>query len=378
MIEIKEVLTKKDIKLFAKYPLKLYKDCPYYVPSLLGDEINMFNPKVNFNLKDNLMKAFLCYKDGELVGRIAGMINNVENAKGEEKFVRFSRFECIDDIEVFKALFGAVEKFGKENGVDTIHGPWGFTDQDREGMLTFGFNERSTYATCYSYPYFCENMVKLGFEDESKWVEKRFVIKNYDRIETIAEKLKAKYKLKEIAEDMSVKQILANYGDKFFDVLNEAYGHLDGYIPLEGKSRDALLSQFATIVNTRYISFLIDEDDDIAAFGVVLPSIAEALVKNRGKLFPTGFISVLKSIKKPKELEMALIGVAKKYVNTGVNAITISRIMHNVVEDGIENIESNPMLETNLNILAQWKFTDSEIVKKRQTYKKKIGSLIAE
>ncbi len=380
MIEIVEVKTKKQIKLFATYPLKLYKDCPYYVPVLRADEIDAFNEKKNFNLKDNIVKAFLCYKDGELVGRVAGLINKIDNKLTGKKFIRFSRFECIDDLEVFKALLGAVEKFGKDNGMEIIHGPWGFTDQDREGMLTYGFDKRSTYATNYYYPYFCENMVKLGFEDESKWIEKSFTIPSepYEKVTRVAEKLKAKLKVREIADTMSVKEILANYGDKFFETLNEAYGKLDGYVPLEGKARDTLLNQFATIVNTRYISFLIDENEEVAALGVVLPSICNALIKHKGRLFPTGFISVLNSIRKPNELEMALIAVKDKYLNTGINSIVITRIMNNVIEDGIEHIESNPMLETNLNIQAQWKFADSEIVKKRQTYKKKIGSLIAE
>ncbi len=378
MLEIVEVKTKKQIKTFATYPLKLYKGCPYYVPSLLSDEINTFNPKKNFSLKDNLIKGFLCYKDGELVGRIAGLINKIDNELTGKKWIRFSRFECIDDIEVFKALLGAVEKFGKENGMELIHGPWGFTDQDREGMLTYGFDKRSTYATNYYYPYFAKRMVELGFEDESKWVEKSFTVPKepYDKVTRIADKLKQKLKLVDIADTMSVKEILAKYGDKFFDTLNESYGKLDGYVPVEGKARDNILSQFATIVNTRYISFLVDKNDDVAAFGVVLPSICEPLIKHKGRLFPTGFIGVLQSIRKPSELEMALIGVKNKYLNTGINSIVITRIMNNVIADGIEHIESNPMLETNLNIQAQWKFAESEIIKRRQTYKKEIGSLI--
>ena len=144
MIEIREVLTRKDLRLFSKFPVKLYKDCPYYVPSLRRDELSTFNPKKNFNLKDNECKGFLCYKDGKLVGRIAGLINHKHNAISGTKYIRFSRLECIDDIEVFRALMGAVEKFGKERGVEYVHGPWGFNDTDREGMLTFGFNERST------------------------------------------------------------------------------------------------------------------------------------------------------------------------------------------------------------------------------------------
>ncbi len=378
MIELKEVKTPKDVKAFANYPLELYKDCPYYVPSLRSDEVDTFNPKKNFNLDKNEIKAYLAYKDGEVVGRIAGLINTVDNQLTGKKLIRFSRFECIDDIEVFKALLGAVEKFGKERGMEIIHGPWGFNDTDREGMLTYGFNERSTYATNYYYPYFHQNMEKLGFEDESKWVERRFVIPSepYERVTKLAEKLKNKYKLLDLADEWSVREILSKYGDKLFDTLNEAYGHLDGYVPIVGKARKNVLSQFATIVNTRYISFLVDENDDVAAFGIVLPSICDPLIKHRGKLFPTGFIGVLNAIKKPKELEMALIGVKAKYKNTGINAIVITRIMNNVINDGIEKIESNPMLETNLAIQQQWKFAESEIVKKRQTYKKQIGEFI--
>ncbi len=380
MIEIKEVLTKKDLKLFAEYPVKLYKDCPYYVPSLRSDEINTFNPKKNFSLAHNECKGFLCYKDGELVGRIAGLINHRYNEISGKKYIRFSRIECIDDIEVFKALLGAVEKFGKEKGMEIIHGPWGFNDTDREGMLTFGFDVRSTYATNYYYPYFHQRLEELGFEDESKWVEFKFNIPDkYDeRMDRLAEKIQAKYGLRDVAQTMSVKSILNKYGDKFFETMTEAYGDLDGYVPIEGEERQNVLNQFATIVNTRYISFLIDKNDDVAGFGIVLPSIANPLIKTRGKLFPTGFIGVLKSISSPKELEMALIGIKRSYRNTGINSIIISHIINNIIDDGIELIESNPMLERNNNIQNQWKFVGNEISKKRQTYQKPIGSLIQE
>lgn len=380
VIEIKEVTTKKDLKLFAEYPVILYKDCPYYVPSLRSDEISTFNPKKNFSLKTSEIKGFLCYKDGELVGRIAGLINHKRNELVGEKYIRFSRFECVDDIEVFKALLGAVEKFGKEFGMEYIHGPWGFNDTDREGMLTYGFDVRSTYATNYSYPYFYKRMEELGFEDESKWVEFKFKVpeKPDERILALGQKVKEKYKLVDVAEKLSVRQIISKYGDKIFDTINEAYGHLDGYVPVEGDAIKTVLDQFAMIINTRYISVLVDEEDEVVGFGLVFPSIAEPLVKHRGRLFPTGFIGVLKSINAPKQLEMALIGIRHKYKNTGINSAIISRIMSNIIEDGIELIESNPMLEHNKNIQNQWKFVDSEIWKKRQTYKKKIGSLLNE
>ena len=304
MLEIREVKTKRDLKLFATYPLKLYKDCPYYVPSLRSDEMNTFNPKKNFSLEKNYAKGFLCFKDGELVGRIAGIINYEDNKITNQKMIRFSRFECIDDIEVFKALLGAVEKMGNENGMDLIHGPWGFNDTDREGMLTFGFDKRSTYATNYYYPYFASRMVELGFEDESKWIEKRFTVPSepYERVTRLAERLKSRLNVVEVAETMSVKKIVKLYGDSLFETLNQAYSHLDGYVPVDGKDKENVLSQFATVVNPRYISVLVDKDQRVVAFGIVLPSICDSLIKHKGKLFPTGFISVLNSIKNPKEL----------------------------------------------------------------------------
>ena len=374
MIEIKEVKNKKDLKKFAKYPVELYKDCPYYVPSLYGDELATFNPKKNFNLKGNECKGFLCYKDGKLVGRIAGLINRKDNELTGKKYIRFSRLDCIDDKEVFQALMNAVEKFGKDYGMDTIHGPWGFNDTDREGMLTYGFDKRSTYATNYYYPYFAERMREMGFNDESKWVEKSFTVPDepYERIISICEKLKKRLNVFEALDKYSIKQVVKLYGKEFFETMNDAYGQLDGYVPIEGGAQKNVLKQFATIINPRYSSILIDGNGKIAAFGIVLPSIADALIKSRGRLFPTGFIGVLKSIKHPKELEMALIGVKSEYKNTGINSILIARIMNNIIEDKIERVESNVMLETNYNIQNQWKFAEGEIIKRRQTYVKEI------
>ncbi|MBR1983561.1 MAG: hypothetical protein IKA12_02610 [Clostridia bacterium] len=374
MIQIVEVKTKKQIKDFATFPLKHYQDCPYYVPCLLSDEINIFNPKKNFRLDKNVLKGFLAYKDGVLVGRIAGLINTEHNKMTGENYIRFSRFDAIDDLEVFSALIKAVEDFGRSYGMKYIHGPWGFTDQDREGLLTYGFNERSTYSTEYSYEYYHKNLEKLGFCDQSKWVEYKFSIPDepYDRITSIAQKLKERHNLTEVFDHYNLKTIVKKYGHKLFDLINEVYGDLDGYVPVEGKAVDNVLSQFATIVNTKYVSILVDENDEIMAFGVVLPSIADALIKNRGKLFPFGFIRLLKAIKRPKQLEMALIGVKKEHQNTGINSIVISRIMNNVVKDGIQLIESNPMLESNYNIQQQWKFAESTVHKKRQTYIKEI------
>lgn len=379
MIEIREVKSRKEKKLFATFPLKLYKGCPYYVPSIRDDEMNTFNPKKNFNLEHSVSKGFLAYKDGKLVGRIAGIINKSYNDRMGKKYIRFSRFECVDDIDVFKSLLGAVENFGKENGMEIIHGPWGFNDTDREGMLTYGFDKRSTYATNYYYEYFHNNMEKLGFSDESKWLERKFVVPDvpYEKIEKLAERVKQKYNLVDVAETLTIRQMMKRYGKKIFDTINESYGNLDGYIPVEGKVLESVVEQFGMIANRKFVSVLVNEKDEVAGFGIVLPSICKPLVRHKGRLFPIGFLGVLKSIKKPHELEMALIGIRKEYRNSGINAIIIAKMQKNIISSGIKLIESNPMLESNYDIQHQWKFSENDVIKKRQTYQKEIGSLIS-
>ncbi len=372
MVQIVEVKTKKQMKDFVKFPLKLYKGCPYYVPSMWSDEINIMNPKKNFNLAKCDAKCFLAYKDGKIAGRVAAIIHNEANKIWNTKNVRFSRFDAIDDSEVFDALLSAVAEYGKSRGMEKISGPWGFNDSDREGMLYEGFDRRATYATNYCYPYYVENMRKLGWADESKWVEKDFTIPNqpFDRLIRLSEKLKQRLKVREVVETMPLKKILKRYADSFFETYSEAYSSLDGYVPFTGEEKKNMLKSFATIINPRYFSLLVNENDEVVAAAVVLPSIAEALKKGGGKLFPFYFIDVLKSIKKPQELEMAIIAIKKEYKNSGVHAIMMNRISKNVIDDKIDGIESNPMLETNFDIQRNWNFTESEVVKRRQTFAK--------
>lgn len=368
MVDIIEVKTKKQMKAFATYPLKLYKDCPYYVPSLRSDEMNTLNPKKNFNLAKADCKCYLAYKDGELVGRIAAIVHNAANEIWHRKEVRFSRFDATNDLEVFEALLNAVADYGKSRGMDTIHGPWGFNDTDREGMLTYGFDKRSTYATNYFYPYFAENMRKLGWADESKWLERDFVIPKepYEKLERISAKLKNRLNVTELADKMTVKKILSIYKEEFFYTYNESYGMLDCYVPMEGKEKENVLKQFATIINPDYLSFLVDDKGHVAAFAVVLPSIAEPLKKHKGRIS----LDILRAIKHPKDLEMALIGIRKEYKNSGIHAIMMSRIANNIIKNGIEHMESNPMLENNFDMQQTWKFAENTVVKKRQTFVK--------
>lgn len=375
MIKVIEVRTRGQMKEFARFSEKFYRGCPYYVPSLYADEINVMNPRKNPSLVDCEIRCYLAEKDGKIVGRIAGIIQRKHNEISGEKYIRFSRFDCIDDLEVARALIGAVEEFGRERGMQFIHGPWGFNDMDREGMLTDGFDRRSTYATNYNYPYYEKLIKELGFEDESEWVEYSFGMppKRSEKLEHIAEFTIRKLGLTEKADSFPMKKLISMYGRKALAMVNQAYAALDCYVPVEGAQMDDVLDQFATIVNTRYFSLLTDKNDDVVAMGVLIPSICDVLIDSRGHMTPKAILKLLKAISRPKELEMALVAVRPDYQKKGVNAIMMARIIKNIIADGIEKVESNPELVSNIDVQAQWAVLEREIVKRRKCFMKKIN-----
>ncbi len=373
MVKIIEATTKKQMTQFAKFPIKLYENCDFYVPCFVSDEKNIKNPKKNYAAEGCEVKCFLAYKNGELVGRVAGIIVEESNKKFNEKKIRFSRFDFIDDEEVCSALLKAVEDFGRERGMEFLHGPWGFNDTDREGMLTVGFDSPSTYATNYNYDYYPEFMNNLGYEKESEWVEYRFTPSTLDpRVYKAAEFVKRKYGFVELTEKYPLKKIIRDYGDKFFDCYNESYKELDCYVELKGDVKKNVIKQFASVINRKYFSCLLDpKTDKVAAFGVAIPAIGRAIKRHKGILLKSLF-SLMREISKPTGLELTLIGVAPEYRSTGINSMIITKIHKNIMKNHISDVVCNPMLVDNAGILAQWKWVSHEEIKRRQTYIKPI------
>ena len=374
MVKIVEAVTSAQMRAFARYPLELYKDCDYYVPCFTSDEKNIKNPKKNYAAEGCEVKCYLAEKNGRIVGRIAGVIVAESNRKFGEKKIRFSRFDFNGDEDVAEALLSKVVEYGKKLGMTVIHGPWGFNDTDREGMLTSGFDRPATYATNYNYEYYADVVRKLGFKKESEWVEFAIYPGTLDpKIYKAADFVQKRYGFVELNDKYPIKRIIREYGDLFFDCYNEAYKDLDCYVELKGKVKQNVIAQFATVINQDYFSCILDpKTGKIAAFGVVIPAIGKIIKKHNGNLLASA-IPLLKAKKKPDALELTLIGVAPEYRNSGVNAMIITRIHRNIMKNGIKNVVCNPMLTTNAGILTQWKWVEHEEIKRRATFEKEIS-----
>ncbi|MBQ3221889.1 MAG: GNAT family N-acetyltransferase [Clostridia bacterium] len=377
MITVTEVRTKKQWKDFAVFPIRLYKDCPYYVPAFIADDKNISNPKKNPPAKNCDIKAFLAYKDGVLAGRIACIVAHESNELFNQKRIRFTRFDAIDDISVTTALIQAVEAYAKTQGLTEIHGPWGFNDTDREGMLTDGYDEMGSYATNYNFPYYNEHMEKLGFVKESGWVESEIHFPTegeplFERYYKLGEYTKRRYRLRELCETLSVKEIIKLYGDKFFDCYNAAYKDLDMFVEIKDEAKQAVLDQFAVMVNKEFLSVLVNEEDEIAAFFVVLPSFGKIVKKHGGKMTLPFIFDLLRYMKKPDTVELTLIAVQPEYRKKGYSAGCIARLLKSFSTNGVKRVISCPTLESNTAVRAQWNAMDSKIIKTRQTYIKNI------
>ena len=358
MIEVKQVKTKKQQRDFVNFPIKLYKDNEYFVPLLALDEMALFN-KNNLNYEDCDIVFYLAYKDGKVAGRIAGIEQKSYNNKTGEKRCRFSRFDCIDDQEVAKALFDAIEKWAKERGLNVMHGPLGFNDLDREGLLIEGFDHLATFEENYNYPYYQTLIENCGYGKEIDYLAfKIFSPKSSnERVKRLSEAMLKRYNL-HIGKARNINQYLKKYKDGIFDALDEAYKELYGVVPYTEKLRKSIISQFKLLLNMNCICTVLNENEEVVAVGIGLPSLAKAVQKSKGRYLPFGLFRILKARKNFKVFDFALIGVRPKFQGTGITAIILQYLIDQANNLGIEEIETNHSLETNNKILATWKNFD--------------------
>ncbi len=373
MVEIRQVKTKKDIKEFIEFPLRLYKKCPYFIPPLYGDEKKLL--KSGGNTKYAESAFFLATKDGKTAGRIHAIIQKQYNEIHGTAQVRFTRFDSVNDKEVAHALFAAAENWGKEKGMTEICGPLGFSDLDREGLLVEGFEEDSTFEEQYNFPYYGELVESYGFTKDADWLEYELkapqeVSKTLSRVSKRSLEMN---KLHVASTNMSKKKYIEKYRDGFFDCLDECYSKLYGTVPITREAQDELIDQFLLIVNKKYLVFICDENDRVAGFGLCFPGLSSALRFTKGKLTPITLLKILKVVRKPKVIDLGLVAVRPEYQRKAVNAVLLEGIINMLSEGTVEKCETNLNLETNTAVQAQWKYFSSRQHKRRRSYLKAIG-----
>ena len=374
-VNIIEVKTRAQRREFVKFPLRLYKDCPYFVPPLYGDEMTIFTDKNAY--ADTCESVFyIAQRDGKTVGRIQGIIQKQFNQLHGEKRFRFTRFDAIDDVEVAKALFDAVEKWGLENGLDTVCGPLGYSDLEREGLLIKGFDKLSTFEEQYNYDYYPALIEACGYSKEIDWLEFRLRAPKEKNVMLgrVAERALELSKLHIVDSDkMSKKEYINRYKDGVFECLDRCYSHLYGTVPFTESMKNQLVDQFMLVINKKYLIIICDENDRVVSFALCIPGFGKSLQKSGGRLTPAAIVKLLSAVKKPDVVDLALVAVLPEYQSAGVNAVMLNCMTQSLERGDIEYFETNLNLETNTQVMAQWKYFDAEQHKRRRSYVKNIA-----
>lgn len=373
-IEIRAVDHSKrsQIRKFVKFGIDFYKDNPYYVPPLVMDDCNTLSPKKNPAFDFCEAQAFMAYRDGKPVGRIAGIINHKVNGRTGHKDLRFGFVDFIDDPEVSQALFDAVSRWGRDKGMTSIVGPLGFTDMDQEGMLTFGYDEVGTMATIYNYPYYPQHMERMGFEKDADWMEYYLTVPDAvpEKHRRIAEIVKERNGLK-VKKYSSRKKIREEYGVALFELINEAYDKLYGYSPLSPKQIQYYINMYLSILNLELVTVVTDADDKIVAIGISIQSFSKALQKCRGRIFPFGWVHLLPVLLgKSDAVDLLLIAVKPEYQSKGVNALLFADLIPYYIKNGYRHAESNPELESNAKVQNQWGSFEARQHRRRRAFRK--------
>ncbi len=370
-VEIKEVLSNRDLVKFIRYPLTLYKNSPYYVPSLFEDEMNTLRKDRNPAFTTAKSRYWLAYRNGEIVGRVAALYVPGDELKWGKKHIRFGWLDFIDDAEVVRALMDKVEGWAKEMGLTGVHGPLGFTDLDREGMLVEGFDSIATLATNYNYPYYKTRMEELGYGKDVDWLEFDITLETEyeDRIARAAELVAEKHNLHMFKGN---KKGLFKLAPQIFEVIEEAYRGLYGTVPLSKEQVDTYINNYFGLAIIEYIPIVLDENDRVVAFGITFPSFSKALQRSQGKLFPFGFIHFLYAMKKNNKADLYLVGVRDEYRGQGLNAMCMNQIYREFKKHGIRYVDTNLNLETNNDIQAMWKYFETKLAKRVRCFVKQL------
>ena len=375
-VEIREIQpTRRNLLKFVHFPIDvIYRDSKYYVPPLVNDEVNTLRPDKNPAFDFCEAAYFLAYRDGKIVGRIAGIINHVVNERNNKKEARFGYIDFIDDAEVADALIDAVTKWGKSKGMEHLTGPLGFTDMDPEGMLIEGFDRIGTTGAVYSHAYYHKHMERIGFVKDVDWLEFLITIPKEvpEKMARLANVMGERLNLTTI-KYTDRKKLVKDYGDAIFRLINVAYDELFGYSPLTDKQIKHYIKMYLPFLPLDDLSMVIEKSTrELIGVGITIPSMSKALIKNRGRLFPMGWKPLLDAFKNNNVVDLMLIAVKPEYQNKGVNSLIFNDLIPVFNNHGYTHAESNHELELNTKVLKQWEYFETEQHKRRRAYTKEI------
>jgi hypothetical protein len=368
-IVVSEITGRNELRKFIFLPAEVNRDRPKWLPPIYMDEWRYFDPKRNraFGYSDTTLA--LAWHDHEPVGRVMGIINRRCNEINHELCARWGFLESIRNQEAVHALLQYVEGWARAKGMNKIVGPMGFTDQDPEGFLIEGFEHEPTLQTYYNPEWLVRMVEAEGYVKEIDYVV--YLVKVPDELPPLYEKVSARlirqqeFRLIEFANRKELKPFIR----KVFGLMNETYGHLYGYVPMEDKEMDELAAQYLPIVDPRFIK-VVTKADKVVAFVIGIPNMNEGLRKSKGHLFPFGILQILASAKKSSQLDLFLGAIRQDCRGRGLDVLMGTAMMHAAKKAGFVQMDSHPEMENNLSVRAEMERVSGKVYKRHRIFQK--------
>jgi GNAT superfamily N-acetyltransferase len=372
-VQIKEVSSRRELKKFVTFPFRLYRNDPYWVPPMISGEMETLSSEKNPSFDHCEARYLLAYREGEIAGRIAGIINHRYNQQWDKKVARFSWFDMVDDPEVSDALLGEIEQWAISKGMEQVVGPMGFTTFEHQGILIMGYDEMPTFAGVHNYPYYATHLERLGYGKEIEYVEYELSVpvEVPDKVKRISQVVKERYGLR-LLQPKSTKEMLP-YAEQVFHVVNEAYMPLFGFTRLTEKQIQYLIKKYFSVVRPEFTTVVLDSEDRVLGFQISMPSLSRAFQKANGRMFPLGWYYLMRAIRHPVRIDMLLTGILPEYQNKGVNALLMVHLTGAAISHGILHAESNSELEENYKVQSFWKPYDRRQHRRARIYSKRLS-----
>lgn len=370
-IEVIEVIDRKDLKSFIKFPFYLYKNDANWVPPIITDELKTISRHKNYAYDFSEANFFLFKKQGEIVGRVGCILTL--NSEKEKDFAKFSRFECINDYEVSSFIFDFISDWAKQKGKKYIHGPLGFTNYDNQGLMVEGFDTIPPITSVYHKPYYKDLFEGYGFEKEQDWIESVIKVpeKVPEKIQSIAQMVRNRYHFKVL--DLKSKKELLSYAYKIFECINKAYSRLYYSVLLTDQMIQQFINSYIDILDPELVKIVVKDNEELVGFLISMPSLSRAMQISKGRLFPLGYINILRALRSYDRIDFLLGAVDPDYQGKGIPSIMMVDMIRTINKKKIRFVETNSNLETNNRVLSNWDYFDTNVVRRKRTYRKKIG-----
>ena len=370
-VEVREVATAADFSQFLYLPEKIHRDHANWVHPIYLDDRDYFNPKKNKSFAYCDTIRLLAWRDGKAVGRVMGIIHHPYNQLHGEKDVRFSWLETWNDPEVYAALIGFLEAWGREKGMTQIVGPLGFSDKDPQGFLTEGFDEPVVLASNCNFPYMVELTEAYGFEVRTRLVVYKIPVPEV--LPPIIARVEERFRQRDSGLrvlEFATRRKVRPYIRKVLQLVNLTFTEIYGFWPYCEDEMDDFANRFLYLIDPRYIKVIVTREDEVVAFIVGMDHIGEGIRKARGRLLPFGWIHLLLAARRSRQLNLMLGAIHPDNQGRGLDMIMGARMLESAQKTGKTVMDSHLELESNTKVRAEMERMGGKVYKRFTIFSK--------